>query len=77
MQIGNEIKELNYLVDYIEDNIEKYIEGKKFSIQTSTTRNGKHIYKNYNFGDYTNLWSLVKTIFEGKLSIKKNKKTTK
>ena len=26
---GNEIKELNYLVDYIDDSIEKYIEGKK------------------------------------------------
>ena len=27
---GNKIKELNYLVDYIDDSIEKYIEGKKF-----------------------------------------------
>ena len=70
----NEIKELSYLVDDIEDSIEKYIEGKISSIQTSTTRDGKHIYKNYNFSDYTNLWSLIKKIFEGKLSIKKARK---
>ena len=31
---GNEIKELTYLVDYIEDKIEKYIEGKNLSVQT-------------------------------------------
>ena len=57
---GNEIKELNYLVDYIDNNIEKYIEGKKFSIQTRSTKDGKAAYKNYIFSDYTNLWSLVK-----------------
>ena len=57
---GNEIKELNYLVDYIDDSIEKYIEGKIFSIQTRSTKDGKPIYKNYNFSDYTDLWSLVK-----------------
>ena len=50
---GNEIKELNYLVDYIEDRFEKYIEGKIFSIQTRSTKDGKPIYKNYNFSDYT------------------------
>ena len=27
---GNEIKELNYLVDYIDNSIETYIEGKNF-----------------------------------------------
>ena len=65
----NEIKELNYLVDHIENSIEKYIEGKKFSIQTRSTKDRKPIYKNYNLSDYTNLWSLVKKIFEGKLSL--------
>ena len=60
---GNEIKELNYLVDYIEDNIEKYIGGKNISIQTKSAKDGKTIYKNYNFSDYTDLWSLVKEIF--------------
>ena len=71
---GNEIKELNYLVDYIEDSIEKYIEGKNFSIQTSSTKDGKPIYKDYNLSDDTNLWSLVKKIFERKLSIKEARK---
>ena len=66
---GNEIKELNYLVDYIDNSIEKYIEGKKFSVQTNSIRNGKPVEKNYNFSDYTILWSLIKKIFEGKLSI--------
>ena len=70
----NEIKELNYLVDYIDDSIEKYIEGKNFSIQIRSTKDGKPIYKNYNFSDYTDLWSLVKKIFEGKLSIKEARK---
>ena len=67
---GNEIKELNYLIDYIDSNIEKYIKGKKFSVQTKSAKDGK----NYNFGDYTDLWSLVKKIFEGKLSIKEARK---
>ena len=67
---GNEIKNLNYLVDYIDNSIEKYIEGKKFSVQTKSTRNRKFVEKNYNFSDYTDLWSIVKKIFEGKLSIK-------
>ena len=71
---GNEIKELNYLVDCIDSSIEKYIEGKNFSIKTESTKNGNPIYKNYNFSDYTNVWSLVKKIFEGKLSIKKARK---
>ena len=31
----NEIKELNYLVDYIDNNIEKYIEGKNFLYKQS------------------------------------------
>ena len=44
----NEIKELNYLVEYIDNSIEKYIEGKNFSIQTRSTKDGKPIYKNYN-----------------------------
>ena len=57
---GNEIKELNYLVEYIENSIEKYIEGKKFSMQTRSTKDGKPIFQNYNFSDYTNLWSLIK-----------------
>ena len=57
---GNEIKELNYLVDYIDNSIEKYIEGKKFSVQTNSIRNGKPVEKNYNFSDYTILWSLIK-----------------
>ena len=67
---GNEIKDLNYLVDYIDNSIEKYIEGKIFSVQTKSTRNRKFVEKNFNFSDYTDLWSLVKEIFEGKLSIK-------
>ena len=57
---GNEIKKLNYLVDYIDDSIEKYIEGKSFSVETKSTKDGKSIYKNYIFTDYINLWSLVK-----------------
>ena len=57
---GNEIKELNYLVDYIDNSIEKYVEGKKFSVQTKSTKGGKSIYKNYIFTDYIDLWSLVK-----------------
>ena len=72
--IGNEIKELNYLVDYIEDKIEKYIEGKNLSIQTRSIKNGKPIYNDCNFSDYTNLWSLVTKIFERKLSIKEARK---
>ena len=44
------------------------------SIQTKSTKNGKSVQKNYNFSDYTNLWSLVKKTFEGKLSIKEAKK---
>ena len=57
---GNEIKELNYLVDYIDNSIEKYIEGKNFSAHAKSTRNGKSVEKNYNFSDYADLWSLVK-----------------
>ena len=57
---GNEIKKLNYLVDYTEDSIEKYIEGKNFPVQTRRTKDGKPIYNNYNFSDYTDLRSLVK-----------------
>ena len=71
---GNEIKELNYLVDYIDNSIEKHIIRKNFSVQTRSTKDGKSIYKNYNFSDYTDLWSLVKRIFEGKLSIKEARK---
>ena len=70
----NEIKELNYLIDYIENSIEKYIKGKNFSVQTRSTNDGKNVYKNYNFSDYTDLWSLVKKISEGKLSIKETRK---
>ena len=40
---GNEIKELNYLVDYIENSIKKYIAGKTFSAQTKSTKNGKSV----------------------------------
>ena len=65
---GNEIKELNYLVDYIDNSIEKYIIKKKFS--------AKSIYKNYNFNDYADLWSLVKKILS-KIINKRSKKTTK
>ena len=57
---GSEIKELNYLVDYIDNSIGKYIIRKTFSAQTRSTRDGKPVYKNYNFSDYTDLWSLVK-----------------
>ena len=55
---GNEIKELNYLVDYIDNSIEKYIEGKSVSVQTKSTRDGKPVEKNNNFSNYTDLWSL-------------------
>ena len=71
---GNEIKELNYLIDHIENSIEKYIEGKIFSIQIKSTNDGNNVYKNYNFSDYTDLRSLAKKIFEGKLSIKEARK---
>ena len=71
---SNEIKELNYLVDYIDNSIEKYIEGKKFFVQTRSTKDGKSVYKNYNFSDYTDLWSLEKKICEGTLSIKEARK---
>ena len=74
---GNEIKEINYLVDYIENSIEKYIEGKHFSVQTRSTKNGRPIYKNYNFSDCTNLWSLVKKNILKKIFNKRSKKTTK
>ena len=52
----------------------KYIEGKNFPVQTKSTRNGKSVQKNHNFSDYTDVWSLVKKIFERKLSIKKARK---
>ena len=71
---GNEIKEINYLIDYIDSSIEKYIKEKKFSVQTRSTKDGKNIYKNYDFSDYTDLWSFVKKIFEGKLSIEEARK---
>ena len=71
---GNETKELNYLVDYIDNSIENYIEGNNFPIQIKSTKDGKSIYKNYNLSDYTDLWSLVKKILEGKLSIKEARK---
>ena len=71
---GNEIKEINYLINYIDNSIEKYIKEKKFSVQTRSTKDGKNIYKNYNFSDYTDLWSFVKKIFEGKLSIEEARK---
>ena len=71
---GNEIKELNYFVDYIDNSIEKYIEGKSFSVQTKSTRNGKSVQKIYSFSDYIDLWSLVKKIVEGKLPIKEARK---
>ena len=38
---GNEIKELIYLVDYIDNSIEKYIKGKNVSVQTKSTKSGK------------------------------------
>ena len=62
---GNEIKELNYLIDYIDNSIEKYIKGKKFSVQTRSTKDGKSVYKNYNFSGYTDLCSLVKKYLKG------------
>ena len=71
---GNEIKEPNYLLDYTDNSIEKYIISKKFSIQTRSTRDGKSNCKNYNFSDYIDLWSLLKKIFAGKLSIKEARK---
>ena len=42
---GNEIKELNSLVDYIDNSIEKYMEGKKFSVQTKSTKNMESLFK--------------------------------
>ena len=71
---GNEIKKLNYLVDYVDNRIKKYIEGKNVSVQSKSTKKGKPIDKNYSFTDYTDLWSLVKKIFEEKLSIKEARK---
>ena len=71
---GNEINELNYLVDYNDNAIEKYIIRKNFPVQTRSTRDGKSLYKNYNFSYYTDLWSLVKKIFEGESSIKEARK---
>ena len=46
---GNEIKELNYLVDYIDNSIKKYVEGKSFSVQTKSTKKGKPVDKNYSY----------------------------
>ena len=43
---GNEIKELNYLVDYIDNSIEKCIIRKNFSVQTKSTRDLKPVYFN-------------------------------
>ena len=60
-------KELDYLVDYIDNSIKKYVEGKNFSVQTKSTKKGKSVDKNYSFSDYADLWSLVKEICEGKL----------
>ena len=57
---GNEIKELNYLVNFIGNSIEKYIIRKKFSVQTKLTRDGTSVEKNHDFSNYTNLWPLVK-----------------
>ena len=71
---GNEMKELNYLVDYTDNSIEKYIIRKNFSVKARSTKDRKSIYKNYNFSGYTDLCSLVKKIFEGKLSIKEERK---
>ena len=71
---GNETKDLNYLVDYIYNSMEKYIIRKNVSVQTRSTRDGKSVYKNHNFSDYTDLWLLVKKIFEGKLTKKEAKK---
>ena len=71
---GNEIKELNYLVNFIGNSIEKYIIRKKFSVQTKLTRDGTSVEKNHDFSNYTNLWPLVKKIFDEKLSIKEARK---
>ena len=54
--------------------LKKYTEGKNFSVQTKSTKNENSVQNNYSFSDYTNLWSLVKKIFEGKLSIKEARK---
>ena len=43
-------------------------------MQTRSTKAGKSIHRNYNFSDYTDLWSLVKKIFQGKLLIKEARK---
>ena len=68
---GNEIKELDYLVDYIDNSIEKYIIRKNVSIQTRSTRDGKTVYKNYDFSNYTDLWSLVKKYLKENFQLKK------
>ena len=73
---SNEIKELNYLVDYIDNSIESYIKGKKISAQTSSTKDGKPVQKDYIFSDYIDLWPLVKNIWR-KFINKGGKKTTK
>ena len=57
-------------MDYIDNSIKKYVDGKHFSVQTKLTKRGKPVDKNYSFSDYTDLWVACKKIFEGKLSIK-------
>ena len=47
---------------------------KIFLYKQRSTRNGKFVEKNYSFSGYTDLWSLVKKIYEGKLSIKEARK---
>ena len=45
-------------------------------MQTKSIKNGKSVQKNYNFSDYTDLWSLVKKYLK-KIINKGDKKTTK
>ena len=54
--------------------LKNMLKEKNFLHKQSQQKNRKPIYKGYNFNDYTNLWSLVKKIFEGKLSIKEARK---
>ena len=70
---GRIIKELNPLIDYIEDNIKKYIEGKRYYLETKTTKKRKGINKEYDFTDYIDLFNFTKKILENKLSIEKAK----
>ena len=73
---GNEIKELNYLVDYIDNSIEKYIEGKHFSVQQSQQKMESLLKRIITLVIIQTCGQLQKNI-RRKIINKRSKKTTK